>query len=79
MDSIPTIEITSNSVDALAKVQRIIETGLLNIRDENGTKFNASYSLTNGNRLLVNKYNNLIIGERDKKGNDIFIDDKENK
>ena len=59
------IQIIGDSSDELAKLQRIIDSGILNsnIPSDEIYKLDIIYKLSSGNALLVNQYDH-IVGEK---------------
>ena len=58
------ISIIGNSVDELANLQSIIETGLLN--NDESTTLDVTYKLSSRDILLVDQYNH-IVGRKEQK------------
>ena len=72
------ITIIGDNFEELAFIQDIIDSGLLNLSTNSSiNSINATYKLSSGNRLLVNKYNH-IVGEQGSISEDVIDDKMEN-
>ena len=54
------ITIIGDNPDELADLQDVINTGLLNLKQNNETILDITYKLSSGDKLLVNKYNHIV-------------------
>ena len=52
------ISIIGDSVDELADLQSVLETGILNSNDN--TALDVTYKLSSGDILLVDRYNHIV-------------------
>ena len=57
------ILVIGDTPEELAKLQSIIDTGILNIATEEEAVIDVTYQLASGHTLLVNSYNHIVGGK----------------